>query len=55
MDSETWIYLFEIKKDRLPDFLLQNYVIYQFVNNFLTLFTRFTRITRKTQREELKR
>ena len=33
MDSEISINSFEIKKDRLPDYLLNNYFIYQFVNN----------------------
>ena len=37
MDYEKSLNLFEIKKDRLPDYLLNNYFDYQFVNNFLAL------------------
>ena len=37
MDSEKSINLFEIKKDRSTDYLLNNYFVYQFVNNFLAL------------------
>ena len=34
MDSEKPINSFEIKKDRLPDYLLKNYFVYQFFDNF---------------------
>ena len=37
MDSEKSINSFEIKKDRLPDYLLKNYFVYQFFNNFSAL------------------
>ena len=37
MDSERSINLFEIKKDRLLNYLLNNYFFNQFFNNFLIL------------------
>ena len=37
MDSEKSINSFEIKMDRLPDYLLNNYFVYQFVKNFFAL------------------
>ena len=37
MDSEKLIILFEMKKDRLRNFLLNNYIIYPFVNKFSAL------------------
>ena len=37
MNSEKIVTSFEIKEDRLPDYLLNNKFVYQFVNNFLTL------------------
>ena len=35
MDSEKSINSFEIKKDRLRDYLFNNYFVYQFFYNFL--------------------
>ena len=37
MDSEKSINSFQIKKDRLPDYLLNCYFVYQFVNKFSAL------------------
>ena len=37
MDSEKLVNLFKMKKDRLLDYLLNNYFLYQFVNNFSAL------------------
>ena len=36
--SEKWINLFQMKKkDKLPDYLLNSYFVYQFVHNFSAL------------------
>ena len=37
MDSEKSINLFEKKMDRLLDYLSNNYIVYQFFNNFSAL------------------
>ena len=37
MDSEKPINLFERRKDKLPHYLLNNYFVCRFVNNFLVL------------------
>ena len=37
MDSEKLMNLFVMKKDRLPDYLLNNFSFNQFVNNFPAL------------------
>ena len=37
MNSEKLMNSCKIKKDKLPDYLLINYFLYQFVSNFLSL------------------
>ena len=39
MNSEKSINSFEVKKDRLFNYLLKNYCVYQLVNNFLALLS----------------
>ena len=37
IDSEKWINSFGMKKNRLPDCLLNNYLFYSIVNKFFAL------------------
>ena len=37
VDSEKSMNSFKCKKDRSPDYLLNNYFVRQFINNFLLL------------------
>ena len=41
MDSKISMNSFRMKKDGLPDYVLDNYFVNQFLNNFLTFSINF--------------